>query len=66
MSVAQANVFKSVGIDVTQELYDKEKWFTFWDAPLVVPGVPGKGDSAPLPRSPDEIHRDTARPATGQ
>ena len=60
MSVAQANIFKSVGIEVTQELYDKEKWFTFWDAPLVVPGVPGKGDSAPLPRSPDEIHRDTA------
>src|SRR6185437_6101470 len=46
MSVAQANIFKSVGIEVTQELYDKEKWFTFWDAPLVVPGVPGKGDSA--------------------
>jgi hypothetical protein len=60
MSVAQANTFKEAGIAVTPELYDKEKWFTFWDAPLVVPGVPGRGDSAPLPRSPDEIHRDTA------
>jgi hypothetical protein len=60
MSLAQANVFKSLNIEVTPQLYDKEKWMTFWDAPLVVPGVPGRGDSAPLPRSPDEIHRDTA------
>src|SRR5579859_343725 len=30
---------------------------TFWDAPLVVPGVPGKGDSYPLPRDPSEVRR---------
>ncbi len=30
---------------------------TFWDAPLVVPGVPGKGDSYPLPRDPSEVKR---------
>jgi hypothetical protein len=60
MSVAQANILKSLKIEVTPQLYDQEKWMTFWDAPLVVPGVPGRGDSAPLPRSPDEIHRDTA------
>src|SRR5512141_2464321 len=50
MSMAQAAQFKNLNIEVTQELYDKEKWNTFWDAPLVVPGVPGKGDSYPLPR----------------
>lgn len=64
MSMAQANIFKSLGMPVTQELYNRWKWFTFWDAPLVVPGVPGRGDSAPLPRSPSEIHRDVATYST--
>ena len=57
MSQAQATQFKLLKIEVTPELYDKEKWMTFWDAPLVVPGVPGKGDSYPLPRDPSEVRR---------
>jgi hypothetical protein len=57
MSMAQATQFKLLKIEVTPELYDKEKWMTFWDAPLVVPGVPGKGDSYPLPRDPSEVKR---------
>ena len=57
MAIAMQTQFKLLGIEVTQELYDKEKWMTFWDAPLVVPGVPGKGDSYPLPRDPSEIQR---------
>src|SRR5215469_12690979 len=57
MSMAQATQFKLLNIEVTPELYDREKWMTFWDAPLVVPGVPGKGDSYPLPRDPSEIRR---------
>ena len=52
MAIAMQTQFKLLGIDVTPEVYDKEKWMTFWDAPLVVPGVPGKGDSYPLPRDP--------------
>src|SRR6202030_2907229 len=40
MSIAMANQFKLLNIPVTPELYDKEKWNTFWVAPLVVPGVP--------------------------
>ena len=60
MSMAQAAQFKLLNIEVTQELYDKEKWNTFWDAPLVVPGVPGKGDSYPLPRDPSEVRRAAA------
>jgi hypothetical protein len=57
MSLAQGNIFKSLKIEVTPELYNKEKWMTFWDAPLVVPGVPGKGDSSNLPRDPSEVKR---------
>jgi hypothetical protein len=60
MSQAQATQFKLLNIEVTQELYDKEKWNTFWDAPLVVPGVPGRGDSFPLPRDPSEVRRASA------
>ena len=57
LSQAQATQFKLLNIDVTPELYDREKWFTFWDAPLVVPGVPGKGDSTNLPRDLSEVRR---------
>src|SRR3984957_8678713 len=60
MAIAMATQFKLLNIEVTQELYDKEKWNTFWDAPLVVPGVPGKGDSIPLPRDPSEVRRSAA------
>jgi len=60
MSIAMANQFKILNIPVTQELYDQEKWNSFWDAPLVVPGVPGKGDSYPLPRDPSEVRRSDA------
>ena len=60
MSMAQAAQFKLLHIEVTPELYDREKWYTFWDAPLVVPGVPGKGDSYPLPRDPSEVKRASA------
>ena len=60
MSMAQAAQFKILNIEVTPELYDREKWNTFWDAPLVVPGVPGKGDSYPLPRDPSEVRRSSA------
>jgi len=57
MAIAMQRQFELLGIKVTPEVYDKEKWMTFWDAPLVVPGVPGKGDSYPLPRDPSEIRR---------
>lgn len=60
MSVAQAAQYKLRNIEVTPELYDQEKWNAFWDAPLVVPGVAGKGDSFPLPRDPSEVHRASA------
>src|SRR6266567_3041759 len=55
LSQAMVTQFKLLNIEVTQELYDKEKWNAFWDAPLVVPGIPGKEDSTNLPRDPSEV-----------
>jgi hypothetical protein len=45
MSNDQANALSSLGIDITQEVIDKNRWFAFWDAPLMIPGynVPGAG-----------------------
>src|SRR5688572_7994295 len=38
MSNDQANAFASLGIDVTPEVLEKNKWYAFWDAPLSIPG----------------------------
>lgn len=38
MSNDQANAFSSLGIDVTQEVIDKNRWYAFWDAPFSIPG----------------------------
>ena len=38
MSNDQANAFSSLGMDVTQELIDKYRWYAFWDAPFSIPG----------------------------
>jgi hypothetical protein len=45
MSNDQANAFASLGMDVTQELIDKNRWYAFWDAPFSIPGynVPAAG-----------------------
>ncbi len=45
MSNDQANALSSLGIDVTQDVIDKHRWYAFWDAPLSIPGynVPGAG-----------------------
>jgi hypothetical protein len=38
MSNDQANALSSLGIDVTQEVIDKHRWYAFWDAPFSIPG----------------------------
>ena len=38
MSNDQANAFASLGIDVTQDVIDKNRWYAFWDAPFSIPG----------------------------
>ena len=58
MSNDQANALSSLGIDITQEIIDKHRWYAFWDAPLNIPGynnpaagrgARGAGAPAPLP-----------------
>ena len=44
-------------------MIDREKWYVFWDAPLLVPGVTEgrRPRNWGLPRSPDEIrHMDAS------
>ncbi len=63
MSGQQLEPLQHLGVKITPELIDQDKWDAFWDAPLDVPGLPlggrGPGGNLPpdLPRSPSEIHR---------
>lgn len=60
VSYQQLNPLRDLGVDITDpEVIEREKWFAFWDAPLVVPGVEeGRNPrNVGLPRSPDEIRR---------
>ncbi len=65
----QLNPYRELGIPITPELIDREKWNAFWDAPLNVPGrlFPQNFPNAAaleklldLPRRADEIRRATA------
>jgi hypothetical protein len=53
----QISAMKQAYGKVTPAMIDKQKWNTFWDAPLNVPQTEGGDSSVGLPRSPDEIHR---------
>jgi hypothetical protein len=46
---------RKLGVQFTPEVVDREKWNAFWDAPLMVPGLPNS--SWDLPRKPEEIRR---------
>ena len=54
---------KELGVQITPEVVEREKWFAFWDAPLLVPGT-REGEARPrnlgLPRKPEEIRRAAA------
>ncbi len=58
LSEQQMQPMRSLKIELTPEVVDREKWKAFWDAPLEVPGNPGS--SLGLPRKPEEIRRATA------
>ena len=75
LSYQQVQPMETAGIEVTQEVADREKWHVFWDAPLVVPGLregqkpangppvlgkPRLGRNLDLPRKPEEIRHATA------
>ena len=62
VSEQQLEPLRQLGRALTPELMEREKWYAFWDAPLLVPGVEqGRPPRNPgLPRRPDEIRRATA------
>src|SRR5688572_23706161 len=39
MTRQQAAPLINLGVDITPEVIAKEKWYAFWDAPFVMPGV---------------------------
>ena len=72
----QLDPLAGLGVPITQELVDREKWEAFWDAPLYVPGgEAAHNDVTPpqhgvlsqpgLPRQPEEITRAAAVYRTG-
>ena len=75
MSEQQAEPLRAAGVDLTSDVITKNRWYAFWDAPLVMPDGPemqaqraqrGRGGepAAPRvlggPRTPSEVRRATA------
>ncbi|HEY3120798.1 MAG TPA: hypothetical protein VGL15_09245 [Vicinamibacteria bacterium] len=62
VSEQQLEPLRQLGVKVTPEVMEREKWYAFWDAPLLVPGMdkshPPRNPG--LPRRPEEIRRATA------
>ena len=51
MADDQANPLKAAGIELTEEVITKNRWYAFWDAPLVMPGSQEMQDEAAWRRS---------------
>ena len=63
MSEQQAAPLRELGVEITPEVIEKNKWYAFWDAPLEIPGThPAEKTphSLDLPRKPEEIRHATA------
>ena len=58
LSEQQMAPLRELGIALTPDVIEKEKWFAFWDAPLSIPGR--TGTNLDLPRKQEEIRRDHA------
>lgn len=67
----QLDPLAGLGVKITQEVIDREKWEAFWDAPLHIPGgeaahnnttPPQRGvlNQPGLPRKPEEVKRASA------
>src|SRR5215510_8426768 len=57
MSTQQADPLKNAGVELTPEVIAKNRWYAFWNAPLVM--KPGREIIGP-PRSPSDIKQGTA------
>src|SRR5438876_3867218 len=51
MANDQANPLRQAGIELTEEVINKNRWYAFWDAPLVMPGSQEMQDEAAWRRS---------------
>ena len=65
MSNQQMQPLRALGVEITPDVVDRERWEAFWDAPLDVPGItpgvrPGNNLPPDLPRNASEIKRATA------
>jgi hypothetical protein len=57
MSTQQADPLKAAGVELTPEVIAKNRWYAFWDAPLVM--KPGREIIGPA-RAPSDIKQATA------
>src|SRR5262249_23624495 len=66
MSEQQAQPLRDAGVELTQAVIDKNRWYAFWDSPLLMPDAPelrrsGQAPATPRvlgpPRTPAEIRR---------
>ncbi|HEX6464010.1 MAG TPA: hypothetical protein VFZ98_06150 [Vicinamibacterales bacterium] len=67
MSEQQAQPLRDAGVELTQAVIDRNRWYAFWDAPLLMPDAPelrrsGRSTAAAPrvlgpPRTPAEIRR---------
>jgi hypothetical protein len=46
MATDQANPLRAAGIELTEDVINKHRWYAFWDAPLVLPGSQELQDEA--------------------
>ena len=46
--------------EITPEVFEKNQWDPFWDAPLNIPGTADMARTIGLPRKPEEVHRATS------
>src|SRR5207245_6623538 len=51
MATDQANPLRQAGIELTEDVINKNRWYAFWDAPLVMPGSQELQDEAAWQRS---------------
>ena len=65
MTTQQGAPLINLGVDITPEVIEKNKWYAFWDAPFVIPGVPEPAPArAGGPGARDADSRDRHRKAS--
>jgi hypothetical protein len=74
MTTQQGAPLRDLGVDISPEVIEKNKWYAFWDAPFVIPGVPeptparaggparGRGQPGPASQSEPAARRGAVPP----